>query len=193
MQKHQKQNGKRSTHGLRFLARYGQLCTKKGPKTVIFPNACVFLGFINVVGRRSHPKRPKRHFFARGPNPKVLILPWKKVLNKETPSKNFQESECNQQSTFAIDMAENLLLTPCYWQGSVKASSPLNGKVAVFAIVGDRSCAHDQFEEVGLLERAHNGNHGNVHLVYQIYTSRESMYRVSTGGLINRSWTFSFP
>ena len=48
---------------------------------------------------------------------------------------------CSQQ--FLKD-DNSWFLHPCYWQGSAKASSPLNGYVAVFAIVGDRSSAHDQ-------------------------------------------------
>ena len=45
------------------------------------------LGFADVFGQRSYPKRPKNAFFlARRPIPKVLMMRWK-VLTSETPKK----------------------------------------------------------------------------------------------------------
>ena len=45
-----------------------------------FPRRIVFfyisLGFVDVFGRRSHPE--KGTFFTPGPNPKVLIVRWKR-------------------------------------------------------------------------------------------------------------------
>ena len=45
------------------------------------------LGFADVFGRRSYPKRPKRCSLTRSPIPKVLIIRWK-VLTSETPCKS---------------------------------------------------------------------------------------------------------
>ena len=102
-----------------------------------------------------------------------------------TRSGLFMGNECNQQFIYAVVVQKIRLFTPCYCQGSEKASSPLNGYVAVF---GDQSSAHDHFQEVGVLKTAHDGNYyANVHHVFQIHTSRESMYRVPPGGPLTRS------
>ena len=59
---------------------------KKGPKTVIFSTPCFYtsLGFADVFGRRSYPKRPKVTFspevLFKGPNHAL-----EKVLTRETP------------------------------------------------------------------------------------------------------------
>ena len=83
MQKnHGKPVGKLTNRGLRFwhdLAIHGP---KKGPKTVFFPNA-LFLRFHwdlpTIFAMGSYTKRQKKkHFVARGPIPKVLIMRWKR-------------------------------------------------------------------------------------------------------------------
>ena len=88
---------------------------------------------------------------------------------------------CNQQLTCTFDKAKKCVFPLVTVKEVKKASSSLNGYVVVFTIVGDQSSAHDQFEEVGVLKRAHDGNYGNVlpH-VYQIHTSKESVYRDPT-------------
>ena len=60
-----------------FLARFGHPRTEKRSENGLFPQRIVFtfpLGFADDFRRRSYPKRQKRHFLARGPIPKVLIM-----------------------------------------------------------------------------------------------------------------------
>ena len=63
------------------LARKDHPRTKKGPKLAIFPNA-LFLRFPwdlpTILARGPHPNAQKRRFFTQGPNPKVLIMRWKR-------------------------------------------------------------------------------------------------------------------
>ena len=62
---------------------------KKSEKRPFSPTHCFVLQFpvefVDVFGRRSYPKRPKRHFSTRGPNPKALMMRWEKVPTSETP------------------------------------------------------------------------------------------------------------
>ena len=81
MQKSRETVGKLSNRGLRFwhdLAIHGP---KNGPKTAIFPNA-LFLHFTwdlpTIFAGGPIPNAQKDTFFARGPNPKVLIMRWKR-------------------------------------------------------------------------------------------------------------------
>ena len=74
-------NGKNVKTRTAFLVRYGHLWTKKSPKTVIFPNA-LFLHFPSDLPSFSAEgpilNATKGTFFTRGPNPKVLIMRWKR-------------------------------------------------------------------------------------------------------------------
>ena len=64
-----------------FLARFGHPRTEKRSENGLFPQRIDFtfpLGFADDFHRRSYPKRQKKHFLARGPIPKVLIMRWKR-------------------------------------------------------------------------------------------------------------------
>ena len=63
--------------------------TPKVPNTVIFPNA-LFLDFPGIYRcfrtKVLSQTLQNAFFITRGPNPKVLIMRWKKVLTNETLS-----------------------------------------------------------------------------------------------------------
>ena len=79
-----KKHGKQWEHYQTADSVFGTIWPSKDRKKVRkrpFSQRIVFtlhLGFADDFRRRSYPKRQKRHFFARGPNPKVLIMRWKR-------------------------------------------------------------------------------------------------------------------
>ena len=73
--------GNMSKHGLFFWHDMATHGPKKGPKLAIFPNA-LFLRFPwdlpTILARGPNPNAQKTPFFTQGPNPKVLIMRWKR-------------------------------------------------------------------------------------------------------------------
>ena len=54
---------------------------KESPNMAIFPDALFFtlsLGFVDLFGRQSYPKRPKNAFFGQMSYSKGLIMRWKR-------------------------------------------------------------------------------------------------------------------
>ena len=84
-----------------FLTRYGQLWTQKGP-----------LGFVDVFGRKSYSKRPKKTLFyprsySKGPDHAL-----EKVLTSETPgicSLSATSSDAHSTQTFVRLMSESTM------------------------------------------------------------------------------------
>ena len=81
MQKKHKKHWENYQNMISFFGTIWPPRTEKRSENGHFPRRIVFtfpLGFADDFRRRSYPKRQKRHFFARGPNPKVLIMRWKR-------------------------------------------------------------------------------------------------------------------
>ena len=84
--------GKLSTHGLRFLARYGQPWTllpsppqKKGPKTVIFPTHVFWGIYRHFPDMGSYSKRHPKGIFHQRSHSKGPDHALEEVLTSETP------------------------------------------------------------------------------------------------------------
>ena len=64
---------------------------KRSENGHFFPTHCFFLHFSWYLPTTSAqgpiPNRQKRHFFTRGPNPKVLIMRWKRSQPPKHPEK----------------------------------------------------------------------------------------------------------
>ena len=96
-----------------LLTRYGHPWTPKRSKNSHFSRHIVLtlsLGFVNVFGRKSYPKRPKMRSWVRGPIPKVPNMRWK----KSSPTKNTLYLKCHHLLLTAV----GLVLPGCWHYGT---------------------------------------------------------------------------